>query len=99
MKVGSFSILHHVPKFKNDIPGLLAMSGFDPIHKDAWGPQGQWETIIKPYINSKMESIETLDKLLKSNVGPGFLDRGRMVYLDSVYANRNSKNSYFEIVV
>lgn len=97
MKLGSFSILHYVPAFKNDIPGLLSMSNTDPMHKNIWGPQGQWDTIMKPYINSKMDSIQTLDKLLKSNVGPGFLDRGRMVYLDNLYANRNSKNKYFEV--
>jgi hypothetical protein len=99
MKLGSFSILHHVPAFKNDIPGLLAVNNADPLHKDAWGPKGQWETIIKPYINSKMNSIQKLDELLKSNVSPGFLNQGRKLYLDKVYANRNSKNSYFDVTV
>ncbi len=97
MKLGSFSILHYVPTFKDDKQGLLAMTSVDPLHKDAWGPQGQWETIIHPYVISKMASVQKLDIILKSGSGQGFLDQGRMLYLNNVYENRNSRNSYFAV--
>ena len=98
-KLGSFSILHYVPMFGNDKQGLLSMSNTDARHKNIWGFQGQWDTIMSPYINSKMNSIQKLDTLLKSDVGPAFRDQGREIFLNEVYDKREIKNSYFDVAV
>ena len=85
--------------FENNIQGLLDMSNTDPRHKNIWGFQGQWETIMKPYINSKMNSIQKLDTLLKTDVGPAFLEQGRELFFKEVYNKREIKNTYFGVAV